>query len=83
MDRYRDDWTQCGAETLQYEFGQIEGSYAELLDRHVRIHEPIFNRIEFSVGASETDLKQSTESMLKQEVSDATGIHRALLKNQE
>ena len=81
LDRYRTDVTANFESTaLEERLANVPQSYNELLQRHLAIHQPLFNRVEFSLHQSEESRKPTTEHLLQREVADKETIHLPLLE---
>jgi alpha-L-fucosidase 2 len=58
----------------------IPADYDTLLERHVKLHGEIFNRVKLDIGGSPEDHRKSTEELLK--ISTWQEINKALIEKQ-
>ena len=81
LDRYRTEVDEnFAAKKLQEKLTALPTSYNELLERHLAIHKPLFNRVEFSLHQDDDARSKSTEQLLHAEVADKENIHLPLLE---
>ncbi len=80
LDRHRADFKEWDKLALKKKLAAISPNYDELLRQHREIHQPIYDRVHYSLHASEEDRKQSTEQLIATENADKNTIHPALLE---
>ncbi len=80
LDRYRADFKQWDQQNLRKKLAAISPNYEELLSQHTALHRPIYERVSYSLHASEEDRAQSTEELIASENADSSTIHPALLE---
>lgn len=65
---------------LAAKLADVPADYGTLLERHVKIHGEIFNRVKLDIGGSADDHRKTTEELL--EISTWQDINKALIEKQ-
>jgi len=80
LDRYRADYKEWEKDPLKKKLSALPADYRTLLAEHVAIHKPIYERVSYSLGATEEERSQSTEQLIAAENADKSTIYPALLE---
>ncbi len=80
LDRYRADFNEWDKNGLKKKLKAITPDFDALLEAHVKINKPIFDRVSYTLNATEEERTRSTEELIAMENADTSGITPALLE---
>lgn len=80
LDRYRTLEEKWPEGTLTKKLSGLPTEYDALLQPHVAIHRPMFNRVEYSLLASQDQLELDNETLLADEIKDTATVNKALIE---